>query len=158
MVDAVEQQEEDIGSQEENTVIDDGRIVCEQSNRSRCEDINESGDDTGDGQCEHIGCDGSLLGTFQLPRTHVLGNECGGCHGHGIHRQHDKHIELVIAAPARHDTGTEVVDIALYKDIGEGCQHRLDGCRHTHAEDPFQNIEVNAHVFECEAVDILCAD
>ena len=98
------------------------------------------------------GCIGALLCPLLLSGADILTDKRGGSHGHTLHGQHDKLIQLIVAAPARHTAGPKEIDIRLYKYIGKGRDYRLNARRKTHGEDPAQNGFVNPQIVPDKAI------
>ena len=154
MVDAVEQHEEYVQTQEHGTEFNDFAVLCKQFYRERCKSIDGNGYDAGDAEGEQNRGLRAFVCPFFLAGTDVLGYE-GGCgKGEAVHRQHDEHIDFVVAAPAGHDAGTEVVDVGLYEDIGECGDDGLDPGGKADGEYSAQDVRIQMQVMPGQTVDI----
>ena len=117
LVHTVEEHEEDVDVDEGHTGLDDGFISGEQTHGSIGKTKEQSGDGACNGQAHENGRDRSVDGPFFIVGAHVLGHEGGGSHGHGKDWQHDELVQLVVAAPACHAAGAEMVDVTLDKNV-----------------------------------------
>ena len=157
VVDAVCQQEEGVGPQEQHAELDHRGILGEQPHGGPGEDEQEQRYDQRDAHGQGDAGDGAPVGALLLFSADVLADEGRGGHGGALHRQQDELVQLVVAAPPGHAAGAEGVDVGLHEHVGEGGDHRLDGRGQAHGEHPLQDRAVDAQVPPDQAVDVLSA-
>ena len=87
VVDAVEEQEEDVAADEEHAVADHIAVRREEADGGGREDEEGHGDDQRDRGAEQQRDAGALVRPALLPGADVLAYEGGGGHGHALHGQ-----------------------------------------------------------------------
>ena len=154
MVDAVEKKKEDIGTQKECTKIHDLGFPGKKAYGRPCKSEKQGSDESGYENREYNRRPCAAIGAFFLAGTDILADKRCGSHGHALHGQHNKLIQLIITTPSGHAVGTEVIDIGLDKHIGKGGDNGLYPGGKTDGEYLPENAAVQMQIFPGQAVDI----
>ena len=98
----------------------------------------------------------ALSGPLHLVAAQVLAHEGGGRQSNGLHGQEQQLVNLGIRRPAGHTVVTEVIDIGLDKNIGEGGDRHLDGGGDTHPDDLLQHIPMEPQRAQAQLDTLVC--
>ena len=157
MADAVEEQEEHVGAQEERGIGDDFPARRKESRGLLRKEEDQGGDACRQSYRDSHCLEGPLFYPVRLSGADILTDKGGGGGGHAGHREVNEGINLVVAAPAGHAVGAEEIDVGLHKYVGDRGDDGGDRGRKSDPEDPADDVPVQAQISPAEAVDVLRA-
>ena len=120
LVGAADDEEGDHVAQEEGAVFHHRGLVVEEDHQPGGGGDDGGGDDHSDA-CRHPqgGAD-TTVGPLGQAAAQILAHKGGAGQRQGLDGQDEDLIDLGIGRPAAHGVGTELVDVGLDEDVGEG--------------------------------------